>query len=232
MTTDINELYVDPCRKLDSWCVDAFFELKLDPLEPEKLILDNSWGETSVDLTPAVKASETITHLLLTDTALQFNREDYGREGVTDGGLDCISGDDLSHIISMKYLRDVKQSSNLTDGDVYMWDGNSNLFQTFNLRDFVNTTNTRLKNLEDRMGDVEQRITRLETKLDTFISASNKNISNLQDLTKRPEGIPEDTRIAWGNRNYYTDYTNNNKRTTGIFTHSTAQTLANDTYDA
>lgn len=223
--TDIYELYRDPCKKIDPWCVDAFFELKLDPLKPTDLTLDNSWEATTVDLTPAIKAGETVTHLLLTDTALQFNREDYGRDGVEDGGLDCISGDDLSHIISMKYLRDVAQPPALRNGDVYMWNDNSKLFEVFNLQDFVNTTNNRLTSLENRM-------TAVEDKLDAFITQTNQTLSNILKTIARPAGIPEDTVIAWGNRNYYTDYTNTDKRTTGIFTHSTTQTLANDTKDA
>lgn len=223
--TDISELYNDSCKKLDAWCIDAFFELNLDPLNPTDLTLDNSWAPTTVALTPAIKAGETITNLLLTDTALQFNREDYGRDGAENGGVDCINGDDLSHIISMKYLKDVAQPPAITNGDVYMWNGNSQLFEVFNLQDFVNTTNQRLSNLENRM-------TNVENKLDAFIAQTNQTLSNILNTIKRPSGIPEDTVIAWGNRNYYTDYTNTDKRTTGIFTHSTAQTLANDTRDA
>lgn len=223
--TDISELYNDPCKKLDALCVDAYFYLSLDEFKPTDLVLDTSWGETVVDLTPAIKAGETITNLLLTDTALQFNREDYGRDGAENDGVDCINGDDLSHIISMKYLKDVAQPPALTNGDVYMWNDNSKLFETFNLQDFVNTTNSRLSSLENRM-------TNIENKLDAFIAQTNQTLSNILKTIARPAGIPEDTVIAWGNRNYYTDYTNTDKRTTGIFTHSTAQTLANDTKDA
>lgn len=223
--TSISELYNDPCKKIDAWCLDAFFELKLDPLNPTDLTLDNSWEATTVDLTPAIKAGETITNLLLTDTALQFNREDYGRDGAENNGVDCINGDDLSHIISMKYLKDVSQPPTLTDGDVYMWNDNSKLFEVFNLQNFVNTTNNRLTSLENR-------VTNLENKLEQFINQTNQTLANILKTISRPAGIPEDTVIAWGNRNYYTDYTNTDKRTTGIFTHSTAQTLANDTKDA
>lgn len=223
--TDISELYNDPCKKIDPWCVDAYFDLSLDEFKPTDLVLDTSWGETVVDLTPAIKAGETITNLLLTDTALQFNREDYGRDGAENDGVDCINGDDLSHIISMKYLKDVAQPSNLTNGDVYMWNDNSKLFEVFNLQNFVNSTNNRLSSLENRM-------TNVENKLDAFIAQTNQTLSNILKTIARPAGIPEDTVIAWGNRNYYTDYTNTDKRTTGIFTHSTAQTLANDTKDA
>lgn len=237
--TDISELYNDPCKKLDALCVDAFFDLSLDEFKPTDLVLDTSWGETTVDLTPAIKAGETITHLLLTDTALQFNREDYGREDAENGGIDCIKGDDLSHIISMKYLRDAAQPPSLTNGDVYMWNNNSQLFKLFNLQDFVNDTNASLNELESRITDAENQISQINTKLNNFITTTNQaldTINNRLDAIEsaiaRPAGIPDDTVIAWGNRNYYSDYTNTDQRTTGIFTHSTAQTLANDTKDA
>lgn len=223
--TDISELYKDPCKKIDAYCVDAYFELSLDPFNPTDLTLDNSWAPTTVDLTPAIKAGETITHLLLTDTALQFNREDYGREGAENEGVDCINGDDLSHIISMKYLKDVAQPPNLTNGDVYMWNGNSQLFEVFNLQDFVDTTNQRLNSLENR-------VTNLENRLDAFITQTNQTLSNILKAIARPDGIPQDTRIAWSNINYYSDYTNTNKRTNGIFSHTTATTIPNDTKDA
>lgn len=222
---NISELYNDPCKKLDAWCIDAFFELSLDPFKPTDLTLDNSWAPTTVDLTPAIKAGETITNLLLTDTALQFNREDYGRDGVEDGGLDCIPGDDLSHIISMKYLRDVAQPPTLTNGDVYMWNDNSQLFEVFNLQDFVDTTNQRLDSLENRM-------TNLENKLDAFITQTNQTLSNIFTTIKRPSGIPEDTVIAWSNINQYNDYTNTGQRGHGIYSHSTSITIPDDTYDA
>lgn len=110
----------NPCCKIDAWDVDAYFDLQLTPADSTILTLDNSWGPTSVDLAPAIKAGETITHLLLTDSALQYNREDYGRDGAENGGVDCINGDNLSKIISMKYLKDVGGNAP-TGGDVYMF---------------------------------------------------------------------------------------------------------------
>ena len=55
-------------------------------------------------------------------------------------------------------------------------------------------------------------------------------VSQIQETLRRPDGIPTDTVIAWGNRNVYADYTNTNKKIHGIFTHNTNNNLADDQY--
>lgn len=236
-------IYNDPCTKIDPWCVDAYFELSLDKNDPAQLILDNSWGQTIVDLTPAVKTAETITHLLLTDTALQFNREDYGRDGAENGGIDCIGGDALSRIISMKYLKDVTQETPPTTGDVYMYDAFLNLFQPFNLKTFVDSTNADIAGLKERVSTWEQALALLTgtvnnnyiaqtNALNNYMDVTNKRLDIIEATIARPDGIPTNTRIAWSNINYYADYTNTNNRNNGIFTHSISQTITNDTRDA
>lgn len=236
-------IYNDPCTKIDPWCVDAYFALSLDKDDPTRLVLDNSWKETSTDLTPAVKAAETITHLLLTDTALQYNREDYGREGAENGGVDCIGGDALSRIISMKYLKDVIQETPPTTGDVYMYDAFLDLFKPFNLQDFVNTTNAEIADLKERVSTWEQALNLLgktvtnnyvaqTNALNNYMEVTNKRLDIIEATIARPDGVPTNTRIVYGNINYYSDFTNSNNRNSGLFTHSTAQTISNDTKDA
>lgn len=226
------ELYPNVCQKIDPWCVDAYFNLKLDGLDPSTLILENSWGETEIDLTPAVQDAETVTHLNLTDSALQFNREDYGRELAPNGGVDCIGGDALSRIISMQKLKDVNQTVTVGTGDVYMYNESNGVFSPFQLQEFVDSTNEAIKNLQNQIAGFQAQLNALTTLVNNNYTALNNRITNLETLTTRPEGIPQDTVIAWGNRNYYTDFTNTDQRTTGIFTHSTAQTLTNDSKDA
>ena len=113
--TSIDEFYRKECEKIDASDVNAYLELRLDDQDPTKLILDSSWGETSVNLTDAVKAAETVTHLSLVPdcdepTSLQYDPE--------RGDPDCITGDDLSRIISMTKLKDVDQNTPPTNGDV------------------------------------------------------------------------------------------------------------------
>lgn len=236
-------IYNDPCTKIDPWCVDAYFELSLDDIDPAQLTLNSSWEPTTVDLTPAVKTAETITNLILTDKALQFNREDYGRDGAENGGIDCINGDALSRIISMQYLRDVTQETPPTTGDVYMYDAFLNLFQPFNLQTFVDSTNAAIQDLQERVQTWEEALNLLGVKvnnnyiaqtnaLQNYMDVTNKRLDIIEATIARPAGIPTDTRIAYANINYYSDHTNTDNRNHGIFTHSTALTIADDTKDA
>lgn len=169
----------NPCQKLDPWCIDAYFDLQLTPSDSTILTLDNSWGPTSVDLEPAIKAGETITHLLLTDSALQYNREDYGRSGAENGGVDCINGDNLSKIISMKYLKDVGGNAPV-NGDVYMFNTAADKFQPYNLQTFIDQTNSALATLNTQVGELQAGLTAANARIDAVIEDYNTKVNNLQ----------------------------------------------------
>lgn len=193
--TNIDEFYRKECNKLDARCVNAYLELKLDQDNPVNLILDNPWSETSVDLTDAIKAGETVTHLFLTPdcgdpVSLQYNPE--------RGEPDCITGDALSQIISMHLLKDVDQDTAPQDGDVYIY--NNGKFYTFNLTDALTALETRLGN-----------------RIDSLLS----QITNINNILAKPQGIPNNTKLVWGNINLISDYTNNNVLDWGLYTHST-----------
>lgn len=200
--TSIDEFYRKECEKIDASDVNAYLELRLDDQDPTKLILDSSWGETSVNLTDAVKAAETVTHLSLVPdcdepTSLQYDPE--------RGDPDCITGDDLSRIISMTKLKDVDQNTPPTNGDVYIYrDGK---WYTFNLQSFVSNVNNAIDNI-------------------------NASITQILNRIAPPEGIPGNARIMYGNINIYSDYTNNNVRDWGVFAHSTSNDIANDEFFA
>ena len=192
--TSKDSYYQKECNKIDANCVNAYLELKLDDQDPSKLILDHSWGETSVDLGPAVKGSETVTHMYLSPAeapvALQYDPE--------RGEPDCIHGDDLSRIISLSLLKDVDQVTKPVNGDVLIYrDGK---WYTFNLTAALNTINNRLTAIEQ--------------------------------ILAKPSGIPNNTRLVWGNINLYSDYTNTNIRDWGLFTHSKNNNIPNDEYFA
>lgn len=237
--TNITELNYTPCPQIDPSQVAAAFDLYLDELTPNYLKLDTSWGCYGVDLTPALKFNETVTHLLLTANALQYNREDYGVEGAPNKGVDCISGDDLSRIISMRYLKDVSQATTPANGDVYMYSNVTNLFEPYDLQTFINETNTTLEQHQQAITQLQNKVTSLSqqfTQLSEYVTSQLETINNrlavIEQTIAKPNGIPSDAVIAWGNRNIYGDYTNTNLRTAGIFTHSTTTTLANDQYFA
>lgn len=145
--TNKDSFYQKECNKIDASCINAYLELKLDDQDPSKLILDHSWGETSVDLEPAVKNAETVTHMYLSPAenpvALQYDPE--------RGEPDCINGDDLSRIISLSLLKDVDQVTKPTNGDVLIYrDGK---WYTFNLT-------AALKAITDRLDVIETTLTK------------------------------------------------------------------------
>lgn len=207
MTTPIDSFYHKECSKIDAArCVDAYLKLKLDEENPVNLILESSWEETSVDLTDAIKAGETLTHLFLTPecgdpVSLQYNPE--------RGEPDCIPGDELSRIISMQKLKDVDQETVPVEGDVYIYkDGK---FKTFNLT---------------------QAITDLNSLINNALQQFNTRLTNVENKLVKPIGIPDDTRIVWGNINLISDYTNSNIRDWGLYTHSTSTDIPNDEFFA
>lgn len=192
--TSKDSYYQKECNKIDASCINAYLELKLDDQDPSKLILEHSWGDTSVDLEPAVKDAETVTHMYLSPeedpVALQYDPE--------RGEPDCIHGDDLSRIISLSLLKDVDQVTAPTNGDVLIYrDGK---WYTFNLT-------AALEAITNRLDTIEQ-------------------------IIEKPEGVPDNTRLTWGNINLYSDYTNTNNRNWGFYTHSTNTNIPNDEYFA
>lgn len=200
--TSRDEYFHKECEKIDASDVNAYLELRLDDQEPQKLILDSSWGETSVDLTDAVKAAETVTHLSLVPNCDEPVSLQYDPER---GDPDCITGDELSRIISMTKLKDVDQNTPPTNGDVYIY--NNGKWYTFNLQSFVDNVNNAIGNI-------------------------NASITQILNRIAPPEGIPGNARIMYGNINIYSDYTNNNVRDWGVFAHSTSNDIANDEYFA
>lgn len=228
-----NDMFNDPCCKQDPWTIDAYFDLKLTPADGTELTLDNSWNTTSVDLTPAVKAAETITHMSLSPednpTALQFNREDYGRDGAENGGVDCISGDALSRIVSMKLLKDVAQVP-VSSGDVYMYDGD--YFQPYDLQTFINNTNTTLAQHTQQIAQLEVSLTNLErvvaanfTVLSNQIKQLQQQIDQINAVIAKPAWAPADSRLMWGNIN---DMYAASPTTKGIYSHNPATNVVGD----
>lgn len=138
--TSITEFNSKPCPQWDASDVNAYFDLRLKDDDKTKLILDNSWGEYVVDLAPAIKAGETITHLMLDPVDepvyLRFDNE--------AGASECIHGDDLSRIISMRYLKDVSQDENPSVGDFYVM-GADNKFHTRNLSSVTESIGQEIK---------------------------------------------------------------------------------------
>ena len=197
----------EECDKLDPKWVDAYVEIKLDPENPTGIILDSSWGEIKLDLESIVKAGETVTHLELAPddnpTVIRYTNE--------HGEYECISGDELSRIISMHLLKDVDQTQEVGDGDVYMYNSQTNLFEPFDLKSAV--------------GDINIALGRINTQL---IQLSNR----ISDIEKLIPFYPQDKtmKLARGTINLYSDVSNTNDKTDGLFTHDKNTDKVNDEY--
>lgn len=213
--TSVSEFYQKDCDKIDPNCVNAYLDISLKDNDPSVLVLDSSWGTDELDLEPAVKDAETVTTLkLISDRNpgyLEFHRE--------DGEVDCISGDDLSRIIKFLKLADVTQTEQPSDGDVYIYNSEDQLFHPFNLKEYIDNTASTINNLGNKINQLEQAIDNI-----------NNALNVIQNLLKKPANVPSDVTVAWGNINNYGDITNTNKKTSGIYTHDPNVNKNNDQY--
>jgi len=207
MTTPIESFNRKECELIDALKVNAYIDLYLDPENPTGIILDTSWGEVKVDLLSIVKAGETVTHLELypadTPTALKYTNE--------AGDVECITGDELSRIISMTLLKDVDQSQTIQGGNVYMYNETTHMFEPFDLQTFVDNTNHALTIIDAALTQLGNRITDIENLIYNYPA----------DKT---------TKIPRGNINVYGDINNNNNHDWGIFSHDKNSNITNDLY--
>lgn len=172
---------IEDCDKIDSQCVDAFSEMTLDG---SILCVETSWGKQCVDLAPVVKENETCTTLYLSPeedpNCLVYEPE--------CGDNICIHGDDLSRIISMQYLKDVSQETAPSNGIVYMYNSETNLFEPYDLKTTVTNINTAIQNINATINNLQGRVTTIEQKLTP------------------PPNTPNDARVLFGNINILSDY--------------------------
>lgn len=170
--SNVDDFYrIDDCDKINSDCINAFVDFKLDPDSPTGICLDTSWGGECLDLTDVVKSAETCTTFYLSpDTdpnCLVYEPE--------CGDNICIHGDDISRIISLTKLKDVDQNTPPTTGDIYMYDGEK--FVPFNLQTFIDNYNSTLSNLNATINNILNKLTPPDgAPLDANIAWSNINL--------------------------------------------------------
>lgn len=177
------------CEKIDAKCVNAYVDFHLDPENPTGICLDTSWGGDCLDLTNIVKEAETCTSLYLSP---QPDPNCLVYEGECENF--CITGDELSRIISMQLLKDVDQTTPPTDGDIYMFDRDTNKFKTFNLKQFINNLDVDLSQLWAAINNLRGRVTTIENQIAPIINR-----------WQVPEGVPDNAKILLGNINIYSD---------------------------
>lgn len=179
--TNIDEFYRKECQKIDANCIDAYVDYHLDEENPTNLCVETSWGGDCLDLTSIVKAAETVTTLHLSPendpNCLVYERE--------DGQSDCITGDELSRIISMTKLKDVDQGTAPVNGDVYIY--RNGKFYTFNLQQYINDTAQTISNIN------------------AAITQIRNQIAPIINRWQLPNQVPDDAKIMLGNINLYSD---------------------------
>lgn len=178
------------CEKIDANCVNAYVDFHLDPENPTGICLDTSWGGDCLDLTDIVKEAETCTSLYLSPA-------DDPNCLVYEGECEnfCITGDELSRIISMQLLKDVDQTTPPTGGDIYMFDRDINKFKTFNLQQFMNNLDVDLTQIWAAINNLRGRVTTIENQ-----------IAPIVEHWHLPANLPDDAKILLGNINLYSDY--------------------------
>lgn len=188
--TNIDFFNRKDCEKIDANCVNAYVDFKLDPENPTGICLDTSWGGDCLDLTELVKAAETCTSLYLSP-AEDPNCLVYEGECETF----CITGDELARIIPMTKLKDVDQTKAPEDGDVYIYNGDTKKFETFNLKQYIDNTNIDMSSIWNAINSLRNHVTTIENQIAPII--------NRWEL---PENVPDDAKIMLGTINLYSDY--------------------------
>lgn len=186
--TNIDEFNHNECGKIDPNCINAYMDYHLDKDNPAGLCIETSWGGDCLDLTSIVKAAETVTTLHLTPednpTCLQYERE--------DGQSDCITGDELSRIISLTKLKDVDQETSPSNGDVLIY--RNGKWYPFDLQTFVDNTSAQIENLQNAVSTLQERVELIET-----------NIRPILNRFELFSNVPDDAKIMLGNINLYSD---------------------------
>lgn len=209
---------IDDCDKIDANCIDAYLDYTYDEENaPTTLCVQSSWGGGCIDLEPLVKAAESCTSLYLSPetnpNCLVYEKEEKC------GDNDCINGDDLSRIISMRYLKDVDQTTAPSDGIVYMYNGETNLFEPYDLKTTIANINTAIQNIQATLANHEARLQVIEA------------------LLVKPTGTPEGANLTWGNINLYSDHNavidssgnvTSLDKTHGLYTHNLNENAQED----
>lgn len=207
---------IEDCDKIDPLCIDAYTDFNFDPDSDTGICLHTPWGGNCLDLTEIVKNAESCTTLYLSPdenpNCLIYEPEEKCGDNI------CIHGDDLSRIISMQYLKDVDQTTPPSEGIVYIYNSQTNLFEPFDLKTALGNIATQIQNINSAIENHENRIQRIEIKLTP------------------PEDAPEDVKVVFGNINEYSDpdvvinegsgTVTTLDKTHGLYTH----TLASDAY--
>lgn len=183
---------IDDCNKIDPLCIDAYTDFELDPDNEAGLCLHTPWGGDCLDLTSIVKAAESCTTLYLSPednpNCLVYEPEEKCGDNI------CIHGDDLSRIISMTKLKDVDQSTQIGDGNVYVYNSTTGKFEPYNLVQQITNINTAIQNINAAITNLQGRVSGLEDRMTV-----------VEEKLTPPADAPANVKVVFGNINDYSD---------------------------
>lgn len=219
---------IEDCDKIDANCVNAYTDFHLDEENPAGLCLGTSWGGDCLDLTSIVKSAETLTTLYLSPES-DPNCLVYVPER---GDNVCIKGNDLSRIISMRYLKDVSQDTAPSDGIVYMYDNTTKLFEPYDLKTTVSNINTAIQNANQNIANLKTAVANLNTAVEEIkqtLADHESRLDTVEEKLTPPTGTPANAKVAFGTINIYGDYgavvnddgtVSSLDKTHGLYTHN------------
>lgn len=188
---------IEDCDKIDALCIDSYTDFDFDPDNDTGICLHTPWGGNCLDLEGIVKRAETLTTLYLSP-ADNPNCLVYEPER---GDNICINGDDLSRIISMRYLKDVTQATAPSDGIVYMYNSQTKLFEPYDLKTTITNINTAIQNINATLANHNNRITANEQS----ITNHENRIQAIELKLTPPADAPDNVKVVFGTVNAYYD---------------------------
>lgn len=223
---------IDDCDKIDSQCIDAYHEFTYNEDEAPTTLCDkSSWGGGCIDLEPLVKVAESCTAMYLSPeenpNCLVYEKEERC------GDNDCITGDELSRIISMQLLKDVSQELEIANGNVYMYNSETNVFEPYDLAGVIYNINTAIANLNAAITSLQNRVTTLET----YVRDHENRLQIIEEKLTPPTGSPSTAKVTFGNINLYSDHnavidSNGNvvslDKSHGLYTHNLNESASED----
>ncbi len=206
MTTFSDFNRIEDCNKTDAECIDAYSSLTIDGT---KITSSTSWGNSTIDIKDAVVDGQALTSMYLSPgdnpNCLVYEPE-YGDN-------ECINGNDLSKIISMRELKDVDRTTAIGNRNVYLYDTETQKFIPYDLGSVIDSINSTIQNLSESITDINGRL----SEYGSTISSLASRITAIETTLTKPYGVPSSASVVWGNVNVYSD-TNATVNASGVAT--------------
>lgn len=179
--TDPYELNYIPCSKVPAERVLAYLCFRLDN---SKLILDTSWGELGIDLTPAFAGA---SGLLGTMQIGEYNSTIGIELDMGKNGYSFVPASGLNRILSMQYLHNVDTTAPIAGGDVYLFNGNGNSFHPYGLSATMQNLQNQLTSLQAQLMKLQALKKEVDTQLAQIVQRIKLLIARVEALENKAQ---------------------------------------------